>query len=143
MTDETPGVAFHIQATPDGGAISQLLVEPEDAFVVCDRHGDVPAYFEGELGFYYEGTRHLRWLELRLNGGRPLLLGAEISPDNDQISIALTNADLTAGEGTGPPHTNFLDPVLSVYHPPPPEAPTVRSFPHPPCTVTPAVDFRP
>jgi glycogen debranching enzyme len=103
---------------------------------VCDRHGDFPAYLEGELGFYYEGTRHLRWLELRLNGGRPLLLGAEISPDNDQISIALTNADLAAGEITVPRNTLFIDRVLSLYDAHLLESLTFVSFHDAPCTIT-------
>ena len=95
MDERNATADFHIQAAPDAGAIAKLVLKHEESFLVCDRHGDFPAYLEGELGFYHEGTRHLRWLELRLNGGRPVLLGAEISPDNDQISIALTNADLT------------------------------------------------
>ncbi len=142
MTDEQSPVAdFHIQAAPDAGAIGKLVLKHEEAFIVCDRHGDFPAYFEGELGFYYEGTRHLRWLELRLNGGRPLLLGAEISPDNDQISIALTNADLTAGELTVPRNTLFIDRVLSVYDAHVLESLTFVSFHDAPCSVTVEIIF--
>ena len=136
MDEPTAAADFHIQAAPDAGAISKLVLKHEESFVVCDRHGDFPAHLEGELGFYYEGTRHLRWLELRLNGGRPLLLGAEISPDNDQISIALTNADLTAGEITVPRNTLFIDRVLSLYDAHLLESLTFVSFHDVPCSIT-------
>jgi glycogen debranching enzyme len=141
MDESIPAVDFHIQAAPDAGAISKLVLKHEESFVVCDRHGDFPAYFEGELGFYHEGTRHLRWLELRLNGGRPLLLGAEISPDNDQISIALTNADLADGELTVPRNTLFIDRVLSLYDAHLLESLTFVSFHDAPCSLTVEVIF--
>ncbi len=136
MDERNPAADFHIQAAPDAGAIAKLVLKHEESFIVCDRHGDFPAYLEGELGFYHEGTRHLRWLELRLNGGRPVLLGAEISPDNDQISIALTNADLTAEEGGVPRNTLFIDRVLSLYDAHLLESLTFVSFHDAPCTIT-------
>ena len=135
MDERNPAADFHIQAAPDAGAIAKLVLKHEESFIVCDRHGDFPAYLEGELGFYHEGTRHLRWLELRLNGGRPVLLGAEISPDNDQISIALTNADLTDGEVGIPRNTLFIDRVLSLYDAHLLESLTFVSFHDAPCTI--------
>jgi glycogen debranching enzyme len=135
MDERNPAADFHIQAAPDAGAIAKLVLKHEESFIVCDRHGDFPAYLEGELGFYHEGTRHLRWLELRLNGGRPVLLGAEISPDNDQISIALTNADLTDGEVGVPRNTLFIDRVLSLYDAHLLESLTFVSFHDAPCAI--------
>src|SRR5947207_2143797 len=136
MNEPNAAADFHIQAAPDAGAIAKLVLKHEESFVVCDRHGDFPAHIEGELGFYYEGTRHLRWLELRVDGGRPLLLGAEISPDNDQISIALTNADLVAGDVSLPRNTLFIDRVLSLYDAHLLESLTFVSFHDVPCAVT-------
>jgi glycogen debranching enzyme len=135
VSDQVSGADFHIQASPDAGAIAKLVLKHEESFLVCDRHGDFPAYLEGELGFYFEGTRHLRWLEVRLNGVRPLLLGAEISPDNDQIAIALTNADLRAGEVTVPRNTLFVDRVLSLYDAHLLESLTFASFHDTPCSI--------
>ena len=135
MNDDVAGPDFHIQAAPDAGAIQKLVLKHEDSFLVCDRHGDFPAYLEGELGFYHEGTRHLRWLELRLDGGRPLLLGAEISPDNDQISIALTNPDLGSGDATIPRNSLFVDRVLSIYDAHLLESLTFASFHDTTCTI--------
>jgi glycogen debranching enzyme len=136
VNDQVPTADFHIQAAPDAGAIQKLVLKHEESFLVCDRHGDFPAYLEGELGFYHEGTRHLRWLELRLNGVRPLLLGAEISPDNDQISIALTNADLRVGDLAVPGNTLFVDRVLSVYDAHLLESLTFASFHDTPCSIS-------
>jgi glycogen debranching enzyme len=136
MTELPAAADFHIQAAPDAGAIHKLVLKHEESFLVCDRHGDFPAYIEGELGFYFEGTRHLRWLELRLNGVRPLLLGAEISPDNDQISIALTNADLRVGDVTIPRNTLFVDRVLSLYDSHLLESLTFANFHDAPCALS-------
>jgi glycogen debranching enzyme len=112
------GADFHIQASSQAAAIRKLVLKHDDAFLVSDRHGDFPAHFDGELGFYVGGTRHLRWFELRVNGERPLLLDAGIAPDNDQILVALTNADIAAGpEGGGPVPRNtiYLDRRVSLY----------------------------
>src|SRR3989442_4294975 len=84
VQDHIPVVAdFHIQASPQAAALPKLVLKRGESFLVSDRHGDFPAHFDGELGFYHAGTRYLRWLELRVNGERPLLLGAEIAPNND------------------------------------------------------------
>jgi glycogen debranching enzyme len=107
---------FHIQASPQVAALPKLVLKHGESFVVCDRRGDFPAHFDGELGFYHAGTRYLRWLELRLDGASPLLLGAQIAPDNDRILVALTNAGVTAGdEGSAlPPNTLHLDRHLTL-----------------------------
>jgi glycogen debranching enzyme len=135
VSEPGPGGDFHIQAAPDAGAISRMVLKHEESFLVCDRHGDFPAFLEGELGFYHEGTRHLRWLELRLNGVRPLLLGAEIAADNDQISIALTNADLRVDDAAIPRNTLFVDRVLSLYDAHLLESLTFASFHDVPCAL--------
>jgi glycogen debranching enzyme len=116
VDDHIPaGADFHIQASPQVAAIQKLVLKRGESFLVSDRYGDFPAHFEGELGFYHEGTRHVRWLELRLNGERPLLLNAEIPPGNDRIVVGMTNAD---GEGPAgvaiPRNTIYLDRHLSL-----------------------------
>jgi glycogen debranching enzyme len=105
---------FHIQASPEVAGIPKLVLKHEESFFVSDRSGDFPAHFEGELGFYHAGTRHLRWLELRLNGQRPLRLTAEVAPANTEIRIALTNADLHADGATIPRNTIYIGRLLSL-----------------------------
>ena len=136
MEDHIPvAPEFHIQASPDAAAIHKLVLKHEEAFLVCDRRGDFPAHFEGELGFYFEGTRHLRWLEIRLNGERPLLLTSDVSPDNDHIRIGLANADIHAPHYV-PRNTVYLERVLSLDTAHLLQALTIESFHDTPCDLT-------
>jgi glycogen debranching enzyme len=114
VEEHAPGAPYHIQAAPEVAGIPKLVLKHEESFFVSDRSGDFPAHFEGELGFYHRGTRHLRWLEMRLAGARPLSLSAEVSPENDQILVALTNADVEGPDGVIPRNTIFINRLLSV-----------------------------
>ena len=137
LNEPAPLAPFHIQTSPEAAAIPKLVLKDEESFFVSDRAGDFPAHFEGELGFYHRGTRYLRWLEVRLNGTRPLLLGAEVSPENDQILVALTNADLRGADGTlVPRNTIYLDRLLSIAGPRLVQSFTISSYHDVPCTVT-------
>src|SRR5687767_10701174 len=127
---------FHIQASPEVAGIPKLVLKHEESFFVSDRSGDFPAHFEGELGFYHRGTRHLRWLEMRLNGARPLGLSAEVSPENDQILVGLTNADFHAGDDTVPRNTIYIDRLLSIAGPHLTHAFTIWSYHDAPCELT-------
>ncbi|HXG16835.1 MAG TPA: glycogen debranching N-terminal domain-containing protein [Calidithermus sp.] len=145
-----PASDFHIQAAPEAAALPKLVLKHGEAFLVADRRGDFPVHFEGELGFYRAGTRYLRWLELRLDGTRPLLLGAEVGTDNDQILVALTNADLPGGlpapEPLVPRNTIHLERRLVLYDPHLLQTVRVMNFHDGPCTLTLeilfAADFR-
>jgi glycogen debranching enzyme len=147
MSDEhVPADPYHIQASSGVSGIPKLVLKHQESFFVADRAGDFPAHFEGELGFYHEGTRHLRWLELRLLGDRPLILGAEASPSNDRILVALTNADIHTEGDTIPCNTIYIDRLISLRAPHLVEALTISSYHHRPCEVTLeiifAADFR-
>ena len=50
-----------------------------------------------EFGFYVDGTRFLRRLELQLHGQRPLVLNAGVSEDALQAAVDLTNPDVALG----------------------------------------------
>jgi glycogen debranching enzyme len=50
-----------------------------------------------EEGIYHHGTRHLSSLLLRLEGERPLLLGATARADNTRLAVDLTNPDMRLG----------------------------------------------
>jgi len=146
MDDHIPAADFHIQASPQASALPKLVLKHGEAFLVADRRGDFPAHFEGELGFYRAGTRHLRWLEVRLHGESPLLLGADTAPDNDQILVTLTNADVHAPAASGggvmvPRNTIYLDRRLTLYDPHLLESVTVTNFHVAPCEVLVEVIF--
>src|SRR5262249_40944126 len=93
-----------------------------------------------------EGTRYLRWLELRLHGDRPLILSAAASPTNDQIHVGLTNADLQTESGAIPRNSIYIDRLISLRTPHLVESLTIESYHDRPCQVTIeiifAADFR-
>jgi len=89
---------YYIRTTATGSDIPRLVVKCDDAFFVADHHGDFPEVPESEFGFYVDGTRFLRSLELTVHGQRPVLLKASVSDDGRQVAIDLTNPDLGHGE---------------------------------------------
>src|SRR5207247_1848675 len=118
MTDEhVPSDPYHIQAAPAAAAIQKLVLKDQESFIVANRAGDFPTHFEGELGFYHEGTRHLRWLELRLHGDRPLILSAAATPANDRILVGLTNADITVADEVIPCNSIYIERLISLRAP--------------------------
>jgi glycogen debranching enzyme len=139
--EHLPGDPYHIQPSSGVAGIPKLVLKHQESFFVADRAGDFPAHFEGELGFYHEGTRHLRWLELRLAGDRPLILSAEASPSNDRILVGLTNPHIEMNGDTIPSNTIYVDRLISLSAPHLVEALTVSSYHHRPCEVTLEVIF--
>jgi glycogen debranching enzyme len=134
--EKLPADPYHIQAASAAASIHKLVLKHQESFFVADRAGDFPAHFDGELGFYHEGTRHLRWLELRLEGDRPLILSAEASPANDRILIGLANPDLHAATGAIPRNTIYIDRLISLRAPHLVQALTIASYHDRPCEVT-------
>ncbi|HEV2697919.1 MAG TPA: amylo-alpha-1,6-glucosidase [Terriglobales bacterium] len=64
-------------------------------FAVFDRHGDVRSSGLGEQGVFFEGTRHLSEMSLRLWKERPLLLSSNIEPNNFLFTADLANLDVS------------------------------------------------
>jgi glycogen debranching enzyme len=101
LIDQTPGhPAGHPEDARHILAASSLTDEPirvlkdGDTFVLFDQHGDIRPGRNGEEALYHDGTRYLSRLALELEGARPFFLSCNISDDNDQLSVALTNPDL-------------------------------------------------
>jgi glycogen debranching enzyme len=69
-----------------------------ESFALFDRHGDIRPGGLGEEGIYHRGTRHLSFLELRLAGQQPMLLGSDAISDNSRLTFDLTNTDLGSGD---------------------------------------------
>jgi glycogen debranching enzyme len=72
-----------------------------DAFAVTDAHGDIGLVPESPEGFFFQDTRYLSYLELRLEGKRPLLLASVLQDDNAALSIDLTNPDIALDAESG------------------------------------------
>ena len=70
-----------------------------DAFAVCNSFGDIQPGPGNEEGFYFDGTRFLSTLTLKLNDDFPLLLGSYVRDQNDALVVTLTNPALRCGTG--------------------------------------------
>ena len=103
MSDDTPhgdvlvGEQYYILASEVAADLSKLVLKHDEAFLVANRRGDLPNLPHTELGFYVDGTRFVRRLELRLYGHRPIVLNAGVSEDAMQAAIDLTNPDVALG----------------------------------------------
>ncbi|HZQ19524.1 MAG TPA: amylo-alpha-1,6-glucosidase [Terriglobales bacterium] len=67
-------------------------------FAVFDRLGDIHRQGLGEQGIFYEGTRYLSELSLRLWNERPLLLSSTVEPNNFLFTADLANLDVSKGD---------------------------------------------
>ena len=67
-------------------------------FAVFDRLGDISDQGLGEQGIYYQGTRYLSEMTLRLWGERALLLSSTIEPNNFLFTADLANLDVSRGD---------------------------------------------
>ena len=67
-------------------------------FAVFDRLGDIRPQGLGEQGIYYEGTRYLSEMSLRLWNERPLLLSSTIESNYFLFAADLANLDVSRGE---------------------------------------------
>jgi glycogen debranching enzyme len=86
---------FYILATAIRSPDSSGVLKSDDTFVVFDRMGDIQGPGLGEQGLYFEDTRYLSRLTLRLGTERPLLLSSRVRADNDSFGADLTNPDMT------------------------------------------------
>jgi glycogen debranching enzyme len=64
-------------------------------FAVFDRLGDMRHQGLGEQGIFYNGTRHLSEMHVRLWKERPLLLSSMIEPNNFLFTADLANLDVS------------------------------------------------
>jgi glycogen debranching enzyme len=92
--DVIVGEQYYILASEVAGDLPKLVLKHDEAFVVANRRGDLPGLAGSEFGFYVDGTRFLRQLELKLHGHRPIVLNAGVSEDSMQALIDLTNHDV-------------------------------------------------
>lgn len=122
MTTGTPhedllvGDRYYILASSVAADLPKIVLKHDDAFLVADRRGGFPDLPGGEFGFYVNGTRFLRRLELRLGQQQPLLLNAAVSEDALEGVIELTNPDMIDdGHLVLPRHTVRLSRGVTLY----------------------------
>src|SRR5207248_4445948 len=85
---------FYIRSSSHRIDVGARVLEQADTFAVFDRFGDIEPFGTGELGVYYQDTRFLCRLTLKLGKDRPLLLSSTIREDNAVLVVDATNADV-------------------------------------------------
>jgi glycogen debranching enzyme len=101
MADEIIRVndAYYILATSTRVDDRRRVLKHGDTFAVFDRYGDIDVG-PPDLGLYYQDTRFLSRLGLRLGNHRPMLLSSTVKEDNALMTVDLTNPDVPQLDGT-------------------------------------------
>ncbi|HME91934.1 MAG TPA: glycogen debranching N-terminal domain-containing protein, partial [Myxococcaceae bacterium] len=85
---------YYILATSAPSDQRARVLKHGDTFAIFDSQGDIQAVGLQQQGLFYEGTRFLSKLVLRIEGYRPLLLSSSIVEDNALLAVDLTNPDI-------------------------------------------------
>src|SRR5438094_3583458 len=85
---------FYIRSSSARVDVRTRVLKQGDMFAVFDRFGDVETFGTGELGLYYQDTRFLSRLTLKLGRDRPLLLSSTVREDNAVLAVDATNPDV-------------------------------------------------
>ena len=87
--------AFYIRSSSSRIDVRTRVLKQGDTFGVFDRFGDIDTFGTGELGMYYQDTRFLSRLTLKLGKDRPLLLSSTVREDNAVLAVDATNPDVS------------------------------------------------
>src|SRR5213083_1028353 len=85
---------FYIRSSSARVDVRTRVLKQGDTFAVFDRFGDIETFGTGELGLYYQDTRFLSRLTLKLGKDRPLLLSSTVREDNAVLAVDATNPDV-------------------------------------------------
>ena len=86
---------FYIRSSSPRVDVRTRVLKQGDTFAVFDRFGDIETFGSRELGLYYQDTRFLSRLTLKLGKDRPLLLSSTVREDNAVMAVDATNPDVT------------------------------------------------
>ena len=85
---------FYIRSSSARVDVRTRVLKQGETFAVFDRFGDVETFGKSELGLYYQDTRFLSRLSLKLGKDRPLLLSSTVREDNAVMAVDATNPDV-------------------------------------------------
>ncbi len=86
---------FYIRSSSPRVDVRTRALKQGDTFAVFDRFGDIETFGSGELGLYYQDTRFLSRLSLKIGKDRPLLLSSFVREDNAVLAVDATNPDVS------------------------------------------------
>src|SRR6266567_6156432 len=84
---------FYIRSSSPRIDVRTRVLKQGNTFAVFDRFGDIETFGTGELGLYYQDTRFLSRLTLKMGKDRPLLLSSTVREDNAVLAVDATNPD--------------------------------------------------
>jgi glycogen debranching enzyme len=93
------GQQFYIRARSSLADARTLSLLHNDTLAIFDRHGDIQPIGLAQQGIFFQDTRYLSRLELRIGRMRPLLLSSSIQEDNVLVTVDLTNPDMELPSG--------------------------------------------
>jgi glycogen debranching enzyme len=85
---------FYIRSSSARVDVRTRVLKQGDTFAVFDRFGDIETFGTRELGLYYQDTRFLSRLTLKIGKDRPLLLSSTVREDNAVLAVDATNPDV-------------------------------------------------
>ncbi len=86
---------FYIRSSSPRVDVRTRALKQGSTFAVFDRFGDIETFGTGELGLYYQDTRFLSRLTLKVDKDRPLLLSSAVREDNAVLAVDGTNSDIS------------------------------------------------
>jgi glycogen debranching enzyme len=98
--EQTPAPeSYHIEATKSLVERTLRTLKHDDLFGVFDKQGNCQGGADGPDGLFYQDTRFLSGLGLRVGGMEPLQLSSVVLDDNGAMVVDLANADLHDPDG--------------------------------------------
>ena len=91
--------SYHIEATKSLVDRTLRTLKHDDLFGVFDKQGDCRGGEDGPDGLYFQDTRFLSGLSLKIGGMEPLLLSSVVLDDNGALVVDLANADFHDSDG--------------------------------------------
>jgi glycogen debranching enzyme len=98
--EQTPAPeSYHIEATKSLVERTLRTLKHDDLFGVFDKQGNCQGGADGPDGLFYQDTRFLSGLAMRVGGMEPLQLSSVVLDDNGAMIVDLANADLHDPDG--------------------------------------------
>jgi glycogen debranching enzyme len=85
---------FYVLATSSLTEEKTFTLKHNEAFGIFNKYGDILPFEKSVQGLFFEGTRYLSGLQLKIENEKPLYLSSDVKEGNELFSIDLTNPDI-------------------------------------------------
>jgi glycogen debranching enzyme len=87
---------YYILASSAVAEQKAIALKSDDSFAVIDRYGNITSLGESAHGLYFQGTRFLSKMELKVNNETPFILSSFLNEENEMQTVNLTNTGTSA-----------------------------------------------